>query len=70
MTIFEKVLYTAVGAFCIFPLAVSIYAGPGASVEDDSVRPFHARVPEEQLVDLRRRLAATRWPERETVTDR
>src|SRR5438132_5689515 len=33
------------------------------------IRPFTAEVPEEDLVDLRRRIAATRWPERETVAD-
>src|SRR5829696_3902033 len=33
------------------------------------VRPFQVDVPEEDLVDLRRRIAATRWPERETVAD-
>src|ERR687889_2226697 len=33
------------------------------------VRPFHIDVPEEDLVDLRRRIAATRWPEKETVED-
>jgi pimeloyl-ACP methyl ester carboxylesterase len=33
------------------------------------VRPFRVDVPEEELVDLRRRLSATRWPERETVVD-
>jgi pimeloyl-ACP methyl ester carboxylesterase len=33
------------------------------------IRPFHVEVPEEDLVDLRRRIAATRWPERETVAD-
>jgi pimeloyl-ACP methyl ester carboxylesterase len=38
-------------------------AGPGA------IRPFRINIPEDALVDLRRRLAATRWPERETVTD-
>src|SRR5213078_3149356 len=36
---------------------------------ETAVRPFRVDIPEEQLVDLRRRLAATRWPERETVTD-
>ena len=35
----------------------------------DVVRPFHVNVPEEALVDLRRRIAATQWPEKETVTD-
>ncbi|MDK1373785.1 MULTISPECIES: epoxide hydrolase [unclassified Sinorhizobium] len=36
----------------------------------DAVRPFRVDVPEAELVDLRRRLAATRWPDPETVTDR
>jgi len=34
-----------------------------------TIRPFHVSVPEEQLLDLRRRIAATRWPDRETVDD-
>jgi pimeloyl-ACP methyl ester carboxylesterase len=33
------------------------------------VRPFQVEVPEEELADLRRRIAATRWPEQETVAD-
>ncbi len=33
------------------------------------VRPFHVDVPDEDLADLRRRIAATRWPEQETVAD-
>jgi hypothetical protein len=37
---------------------------------DLSVRPFEVRVPEEDLADLRRRLAATRWPGTELVADR
>ena len=35
----------------------------------DEIRPFSIHVPDEALVDLRRRLAATRWPEREQVKD-
>jgi pimeloyl-ACP methyl ester carboxylesterase len=38
-------------------------------VDDESVRPFTINVAEEELEDLRRRIAATRWPERETVAD-
>jgi pimeloyl-ACP methyl ester carboxylesterase len=34
------------------------------------IRPFHVEVPDEQLADLRRRIAATRWPSRELVDDR
>jgi pimeloyl-ACP methyl ester carboxylesterase len=37
--------------------------------DDESVRPFRVNFPEAALVDLRRRIAATKWPERETVTD-
>src|SRR2546428_11524044 len=45
-------------------------AGAATAVaEDTAIRPFRIDVPEEALVDLRRRLAATRWPERETVSD-
>jgi pimeloyl-ACP methyl ester carboxylesterase len=34
-----------------------------------AIRPFHVNVPEADLTELRRRIRATRWPERETVTD-
>src|SRR3712207_8677597 len=33
------------------------------------LRPFHIDVPDAALEDLRRRIAATNWPERETVPD-
>ena len=35
----------------------------------EAVRPFRVNVPEAELVNLRQRIEATRWPERETVTD-
>ena len=34
-----------------------------------AIRPFRVSVPDEAIIDLRRRIAATRWPDRETVTD-
>src|ERR1700733_582192 len=37
--------------------------------EDDTIRPFQVGFPEAEVTDLRRRVNATRWPERETVTD-
>ena len=40
-----------------------------AETASDAIRPFRVTIPGEQLVDLRRRIAATRWPERETVVD-
>jgi pimeloyl-ACP methyl ester carboxylesterase len=37
--------------------------------QDKSIRPFNVNVSEEALAELRRRIAATRWPEKETVAD-
>jgi pimeloyl-ACP methyl ester carboxylesterase len=47
----------------------SFFPGYPAAAGENAVRPFRVNVPEEQIVDLRRRIAATRWPERETVPD-
>ena len=33
------------------------------------IRPFHINISEEALIDLRKRIEATKFPERETVTD-
>src|SRR4029450_6395066 len=40
-----------------------------AATGDTSIRPFQFRATEEELADLKQRIQATRWPERETVTD-
>jgi Epoxide hydrolase N terminus len=40
------------------------------SMAGTEVRPFQVDIPEEALDDLRRRIAAARWPSRELVTDR
>jgi pimeloyl-ACP methyl ester carboxylesterase len=34
-----------------------------------AIRPFHANFPESELTELRRRIKATRWPDKETVSD-
>ena len=36
----------------------------------DAIRPFSVHFPDEALADLKRRIKATRWPERETVADK
>ncbi len=44
--------------------------GKEKTVDKTAIRPFHAvSVSEEELADLRGRITATRWPERETVSD-
>ena len=40
-----------------------------AAQSADAIRPFHFHFPDEALADLRRRIAATRWPDQETVAD-
>jgi pimeloyl-ACP methyl ester carboxylesterase len=40
-----------------------------ADADTTAIRPFHVNVPETELSDLSRRINATRWPEKETVTD-
>ena len=37
--------------------------------EDRSIRPFKAHIPQAQIDEMRRRILATQWPERETVAD-
>ena len=41
----------------------------GRAATDGAIRPFQVEFPDEALDDLRRRLTATRWPEKETVED-
>src|ERR1700743_1769768 len=35
----------------------------------DAIRPFKVHIPEEKLVDLKRRILATQWPDPEVVRD-
>ena len=46
-------------------MAVTIERSAG----DTAIRPFTIEIPEADLEDLRARIAATRWPEKETVED-
>jgi pimeloyl-ACP methyl ester carboxylesterase len=39
------------------------------TVENSAIRPFSVSIPENDLLELRRRVSATRWPEKETVAD-
>jgi pimeloyl-ACP methyl ester carboxylesterase len=70
----------AVGVFVLFLLAAPSYAQTEKSqttqkedtmtqTDKTAIRPFHVKVPETELTDLRRRIKATKWPERETVAD-
>jgi pimeloyl-ACP methyl ester carboxylesterase len=43
--------------------------GSTPAADKNAIHPFHVNVPEAELTELRRRVNATNWPERETVTD-
>jgi pimeloyl-ACP methyl ester carboxylesterase len=55
-------------------LATMGLAAPGVALAADNnataIRPFRVNVAEADLADLRRRVQATRWPDKETVADR
>jgi len=44
-------------------------AGPAGAADDSAIRALRIDVPEAKLVDLRRRIAAIQWPEKENVDD-
>ena len=44
-------------------------AAPRTRSENPDIRPFHVSFPDTDLAELRRRIKATRWPDRETVAD-
>jgi pimeloyl-ACP methyl ester carboxylesterase len=46
-----------------------VAAAPPAAGKDTEIRPFKFHASDEALADLRRRIAATKWPSRELVTD-
>jgi pimeloyl-ACP methyl ester carboxylesterase len=56
-------LAATAGAISLLPASLR------ATTEGDAIRPFAVNFPEADLVDLRRRVKATRWPDRETVKD-
>src|ERR1700682_3060566 len=62
----EKLLYPA----AVLAFGLGVFSSPNyGQAEDRSIHPFKVQVPQAELDDLRRRIRATRWPDRETVAD-
>jgi pimeloyl-ACP methyl ester carboxylesterase len=57
------VAVAAAGTFSLLPEPLA------AATDGNAIRAFHVNFPEQALVDLRRRVNATMWPDRETVKD-
>ena len=65
--VFRSVIFFAAAITSVVAVQTSAAA---TAAEDKSIRPFTVPiVPQAALDDLRRRIAATRWPEKETVAD-
>ena len=78
-TLRYSIFLAAAGAFsamllstdCDAQIAAAGGARPSVTAADNAlIRPFRIEVPQAALDDLRRRIAATRWPDKETVADR
>ena len=58
------------GAFALQGTASNAQTGSSNEVAStETIRPFQVHIPQADLDDLRRRVLATKWPARETVTD-
>jgi pimeloyl-ACP methyl ester carboxylesterase len=62
---------TAVVSLALATATIPVVAGDSAAAKENptAIRPFEFHASEDALTDLRQRIAATRWPERETVSD-
>jgi pimeloyl-ACP methyl ester carboxylesterase len=67
----RRLLAGAAGALSVLPTGViSLFpTSSRAASAPEAIRPFRIAVPQADLDDLRRRINATRWPDRETVAD-
>ena len=65
----RQLLSTAAMGIVVAAAATLLSAHRAFAAPNDAIRPFRIDVPEQDLVDVRRRVLATRWPDRETVED-
>jgi pimeloyl-ACP methyl ester carboxylesterase len=65
----RRLLGTAALSIAMVGTASLLPSRPAVASAGDAIRSFRVDFPEEQLADLRRRIAATRWPDAETVND-
>ena len=58
------------GVFALQGTLSNAQVGSSAqTTSTETIRPFQVHVPQADLDELRRRVLATRWPDRETVTN-
>jgi pimeloyl-ACP methyl ester carboxylesterase len=57
-------------AIATLALCISALASAAPAADPKAIQPFHVNIADKELTDLRNRIAATRWPDKETVSDR
>lgn len=57
-------------AIATLALCISALASAAPVADPKAIQPFHVNIADKELTDLRNRIAATRWPDKETVSDR
>jgi pimeloyl-ACP methyl ester carboxylesterase len=67
---FASIIITGITGVLVLFATVGFSQTAPASNDSTQIRPFHVNIPDAALTDLRQRIVATRWPDKETVTDR
>jgi pimeloyl-ACP methyl ester carboxylesterase len=65
----RRILASTIVTGALVLLAVPGNAQAVPTAESEGIRPFQVHIPQADLDELRRRVLATRWPDKETVTD-
>ena len=68
----KKILGSTVltGTMALQGTLLEAQPGPRGNLQpNETIRPFHVHIPDADVKDLRKRLLATRWPDKETVAD-
>lgn len=68
-TLSRTMIRNIVIAIILFALCVVLILVTPAQASKDAIRPFRASIPDAAIADLRKRIKATRWPDKETVAD-
>jgi len=66
---FASATALALGFMLLAPPSYAQAAPATPATQNNSIRPFRINIAEAELVDLRKRIAATRWPDKEPVND-
>ena len=66
----RRLLKTTAAGIAVAGAASLLPMNSAFAAKQDDIQPFKVEIPEELLADLRRRIAATRWPTKELVEDR